>query len=183
MTLNLSTLAIGLGLAVALPQIPGVLRPAKFAAAVRTFPRNVPVGIMLMLLGTAWFLYNLHLESISEFERMKPYLFTGFAAVGIGTCIYVQDLIAARGAAVVMLLLGKLMVDTGRPMLDVTAWTLVIQVWAYVLVIAGMWFTIAPWRLRDLLNWAVADERRVRVGSIARLAFGLFVFVLGLTVF
>jgi hypothetical protein len=52
-----------------------------------------------------------------------------------------------------------------------------------VLVIAGMWFTISPWRLRDLLNWATANENRVRVGSTIRLAFGLFVALLGLTKF
>jgi hypothetical protein len=183
MTLKLSTLSIVLGLAVALPQIYGLLRPQKFAAAVRKFPRNVPAGIVLMLIGTAWFLYNLHLESISEFERMKSYLFIGFAAVGVGSCIFVQDLIAIRGLSVVFLLLGKLMVDTGRPALTETHWALVIQTWAYVLIVAGMWFTISPFRLRNLLEWATATEKRVRIGSAIRLAFGLFVVVLGLTVF
>jgi hypothetical protein len=183
MTLKLSTLSIVLGLGMGLPQIYGIAKPQKFAEAVRKFPRNVPIGIVLMLIGTAWFLWNLQQESISEFEKLKPFLFAGFAAVGVGTCIYVQDLIAVRGAAVVMLLLGKLMVDTGRPMLGVTPWTLVIQTWAYVLVVAGIWFTISPFRLRDLLNWATANEQRVRVGSVIRLAFGLFVAALGLTVF
>ena len=58
-----------------------------------------------------------------------------------------------------------------------------IVTWAYALVVAGMWFTISPWRLRDLLNWATATDTRIRVGSGVRLAFGLFVAVLGLTVF
>ena len=46
-----------------------------------------------------------------------------------------------------------------------------------------MWFTISPWRLRDLIDWATRTDRRVRVGSGLRLAFGLFVVILGLTVF
>ena len=183
MTLKLSTLSVVLGLAMGLPQIYGITNPQKFAESVRKFPRNVPIGIVLMLIGTVWFLWNLQQESISEFEKLKPFLFAGFAAVGVGTCIYVQDLIAVRGLAVVLLLLGKLMVDTGRPMLGVTHWTLVIQTWAYVLVVSGIWFTISPFRLRDLLNWATANEKRVRLGSVIRLAFGLFVAALGLTVF
>lgn len=176
-------LSVVLGLAVALPQLYGIAKPREFAVAVRKFPRNVPIGIALMLLGTAWFLWNLHLESISEFTNYKTYLFAGFAAVGIGSCIFVQDFLAVRGLAVVFLLLGKLMVDTGRPMLGVTHWTLVIQVWAYVLVVAGIYLTVSPFRLRDFLNWATADEKRVRVGSIVRCAFGLLVLVLGLTKF
>jgi hypothetical protein len=183
MTLKLSTLSILIGLGMGLPQIYGVMKPKEFAASIRKFPRNVPIGIALMLLGTAWFLWILTQESVSDFATYKNVLFMLFAAVGVGSCIFVQDFIAVRGLAVVFLLLAKLMVDSGRPMLGKTHWTLVIQTWAYVLVIAGIWLTVSPWRLRDLLNWATANETRVRVGSAIRLAFGLFVAVLGLTKF
>jgi hypothetical protein len=183
MTLKLSTLSILIGLGMALPQIYGVMKPKEFAASVRKFPRNVPAGIALMLLGTAWFLWILNQESVSDFATYKSALMILFGAVGVGSCIFVQDFIAVRGLAVVFLLLAKLMVDSGRPMLDKTHWTLLIQTWAYVLVVAGIWLTLSPWRLRDLLNWATANEKRVRVGSVIRLAFGLFVVILGLTKF
>src|SRR5438105_12918250 len=116
-----------------------------------------------MLLGTAWFLWNLSQESIADFASYKNVLFVGFAAVGVGACIYVQDFLAVRGLAIVLLLLGKLMVDTGRPYLSHTSWVLIIQTWAYVLALAGMWLTISPWRLRDLLEWATANEKRIKV--------------------
>jgi hypothetical protein len=79
------------------------------------------------------------------------------------------------------MLLGKLMVDTAR--WEDTPWRLVIVVWAYLLVAAGIWFTVSPWRLRDIIQWKTADDRRVRLFSGLRLAFGLFVFILGLTAF
>jgi hypothetical protein len=183
MTLKLSTLSILIGLGLALPQIYGIIKPNEFAASVRKFPRNIPIGIALVLLGTAWFLWILDGEAVSDFATYKSLLMILFGAVGVGTCIFVQDFIAVRGLAVVFLLLAKLMVDSGRPMLEKTHWALVIQTWAYVLVVAGIWLTLSPWRLRDLLNWATANEKRVRVGSAIRLAFGLFVAVLGLTKF
>jgi hypothetical protein len=46
-----------------------------------------------------------------------------------------------------------------------------------------MWFTIAPWRLRDLIEFGTATENRIRIGSVLRLAFALFIVALGLTVF
>src|SRR5579862_7232814 len=153
MTFKLSTLAIALGLGMGLPQIYGLLKPIEFGAAVRRFPRSLSWGFVLMILGTAWFLYNLSQESISDFASYKGALYLLFAAVGIGSCIYVQDFLAVRGLAVLFLLLAKLMVDTGRPHLD-SPWALVFQAWAYVLVIAGIWLTLSPWRLRDLLTWA-----------------------------
>ena len=183
MTLNLSTLSIILGLGMALPQIYGIVSPQKFAASVRQFPRSVPWGVALMLLGTGWFLWNLNEESISDFAVYKTPMMLGFAAIGIGACLFVQDFLAVRGLAVLLLLLARLMLDTGRPVLPVTLWALVIQTWAYLFVVAGIWLTVSPWRLRDLLNWATASEKRVRIGSAIRLAFGLFVALLGFTVY
>jgi hypothetical protein len=181
MTLQLSTLAIVMGLGVGLPQIYGLMKPAAFAAAVRKFPRSIRIGYVLVAVGTAWFLWNLSQESISDFAQWKNALFILFAGVGIGTCCFVQDFLAVRGLAIVFLLLGKLMVDTGRPWLPHSSLVLVIQVWAYLLVAAGMWLTVSPWRLRDFLEWATANERRVRGGCAVRLAFGLIVAGLGLT--
>jgi hypothetical protein len=183
MILKLSTLAILLGVCLSLPQVYGLLKPAEFASAVRKFPRSLPWGYGLMLVGTAWFLYNLSQESIADFAAYKNILFAGFAAVGIGSCIYVQDFLAVRGLAVVLLLLAKLMVDSGRPYLAETPLVLVIQTWAYVLVVAGIWFTVSPWRLRDFLEWDTANEKRFKISCGVRLAFGLFIVVLGLTKF
>jgi hypothetical protein len=183
MTLKLSTLAILLGLGLGLPQIYGIMKPAAFAAAVRKFSRSLPWGFALMALGTCWFVWNVRQEPIADFAASKPAIMAAFALVGVGTCVFVQDFLAVRGMAIVLLLLARLMLDTGRPWLGHTNWVLVIQTWAYVLIVAGIWFTVSPWRLRDLLEWGTATEQRVRVGSSLRLAFGLFVAILGLTVF
>jgi hypothetical protein len=183
MTVSLSMLAIVLGLGLALPQIYGLMKPTESAAALRKFSRSLPWGYALMLLGTAWFLYNLSQESIADFATYKNILFAGFAAVGIGSCIFVRDFLAVRGLAVVLMLLAKLMVDAGRPYLAQTSWVLVIQTWAYVMVLAGIWWTVSPWRLRDLLDWSTANEKRFKMTCAVRLAFGLLVAVLGFVAF
>src|SRR5271170_3506216 len=178
--MKLSLLSILLGIGMGLPQIYGVARPAQLAAAARRFPRNLPAGIFLMLLGTAWFVWNVNNEPIADFSSFKPYMMMAFTAVGVGACIFVQDFLAVRGLAVVALLLGKLMVDTGRPHLPTvlfqaqpgeSSWVLVIQCWAYLFIVAGIYFTVTPWRLRDLINWATVTEKRTRWTSAVRLAF------------
>src|SRR4051794_9772588 len=179
--LKLSSLAIILGLLFSAPQIYGVLKPAAFGQMMRKFPRYTPIGYFLMLGATLWFLMNLSLESVSDFIAFKPALFAVFGLVGLGACLFVRDFLPVRGLAVVFLLLAKLMVDSAR-WVD-SDWRLVIGVWAYVWVIAGMWFTVSPWRLRDIINWSTATEQRIRVLSGLRLVFGLLVVVLGLTVY
>jgi hypothetical protein len=54
---------------------------------------------------------------------------------------------------------------------------------AYALVIKAMWFTVAPWRMRDILDWATASERRFKMLCGVRLVFAVLLMVLGLTVF
>ncbi len=181
--MKLSLLSILLGLGMAAPQVYGLAKPTAFAATVRKFPRNVMAGYFLMGLGTLWFLWLVKLEPIADFAAIKPYMLLVFGAIGLGTCIFIQDFLAVRGLAIVFLLLAKLMVDTGRPHLGETPWVLLIQGWAYVLVVAGIWLTVSPWRLRDFLNWATANEQRIKVGSGLRLAFALLIVVLGCTAF
>ena len=179
--MKLSTLAVILGFIAILVNIYGVLKPAAFAAAARKFPRYTPVGYVLMLLSTVWFVANVSHEAIADFANFKPALYILFLAVGLGACLFVRDFLPVRGLAVFILLLAQLMVESARWV--ETPWRLVITTWAYVWVLAGMWFTVSPWRLRDIIDWATANENRTRILSIVRVAFGLLVLCLGLTIF
>ena len=179
--MTLAKLSLILGLGFAVPQIYGLIKPKEFAEAVRKFPRSLAMGWLLMLIGTLGFFYYLNQESISDFEPYKPYMFAAFGAVAVGTCIFISDFLAVRGLAIVLMLLAKLMTDTAR--WHESNWRLVIVTWAYLMVIAGIWFTVSPWRCRDLLNWGTATEQRVKLGSGLRLAFAALVVFLGLKVF
>ncbi|HRZ99931.1 MAG TPA: hypothetical protein P5055_04260 [Candidatus Paceibacterota bacterium] len=178
---DLGLLSVVLGLGVSVPQLYALANPGGFARLARQFPRSLGWGYVLMALGTAGFLYNLSLESVADFAPYKRWMYLGFAAVGILSCLYVRDFLAVRGLAIVLLLLAKLMVDTAH-WAD-SLWRLVIVVWAYALVLAGIWLTVSPWRMRDLINWAVATDNRTRILAVCRLVFGLFVALLGFTVF
>ena len=181
MKLSLLTILLGAGLSV--PQIYGLARPKDFTATVRKFPRNYPVGVGLMLLATGWFAWIVNNEPIADFSAFKPYMLAGFVAVGVLSCGFVRDFLAVRALAVIFLLLAKLMVDTCRPHLDESPFVLVNQTLAYLFVLGGIIFTIAPWRLRDWLEWFTASDKIVRAGCAVRLAFDLFLVGLGLTVF
>jgi hypothetical protein len=179
--IKLSTLAVILGLVYALPNVYGVVKPAAFGDMASKFPRYTPIGYVLVILATLWFLCYVNQEDNSDFASFKPHLMVFFALVGIGTCLFVKDFLAVRGLAATFLVLAKLMVDTARWV--ETEWRLVIVTWAYVMIVAGIWFTVSPWRMRDLLNWANATAQRTRLLSGLRLAFAVFVLVLALTAF
>jgi hypothetical protein len=179
--MQLSTLALLLGLGIGLPQIWGLLRPEPFGDALRRFPRSEVWGYPLMLLATGWFVWNLKQENISDFAAWKPLMLVGFGAVGVLTCVFVRDFLPVRGLAILLLLLAKVSLDIQR-WAD-TDWKNVVTVLAYVWVVAGVLLTVSPWWLRDWILWLTANPTRVRVGCGLRLAFALGLIVLGLTVY
>jgi len=179
--MTLSKLSIVLGIVVTLANLYVFMNPKTVREMAPKFPRNLPLGYVLMGLATAWFLYNLNLEQTADFLAYKKPMMIGFGAVGVMTCIYVTDFLPVRGLAILLMLLAKLMLDTAR-WAD-TQWRLVFSVWAYVMILAGMWWTISPWRVRDLVNWAVADERRLKMWAGVKSGFGALLIVLGVTAF
>ena len=179
--MTLSTLAILIGAAYCAIQLFALLQPDAFTKKARAFPRSEGIGFVLMGIGTAWFLYNLHSEAIADFADYKKYMLIGFGAIGVLTCIFVRDFLAVRGFAVCLLLLAWFTLNRTR-WADSPA-RLVLVVWAYTWVLCGMWLTISPWRLRDFLNWWTASTGRLRAGSALQLALGVTILVLGLTAF
>ncbi len=174
-------LAILIGSIMILPNIFGYFRPAAFGAAIRKLPRSEPCGWVLMLAGTAWFVWIVQTTPLAEFEAFKKYFLIAFSAVGLLTCLFVKDFLAVRGLAIIALILAKVVTEKFR-WLD-TAWRLYPITFAYLWVIAGIWFTISPWRLRDILEWKSANDSRIRLLCVVRAALGALFVILGLKVF
>ena len=179
--MTLSTLAILIGLGSAIPELYAVLKPKSFAEQARKFPRSEGIGYALMAIGTAWFLYNLNNEAISDFAQYKKMMLLGFGALGILTCIYVRDFLAVLGLAIVLLLFAWFTLNHTR--FHDSPWRLVLVIWAYACIIAGMWLTVSPWRLRDWIEKLTANEDRMRLLCGLKLCFALFVAILGVTAF
>lgn len=179
--MTLSTLCIALGLGVAVPQLYGLKNPAGFRDLLRKFPRHTGIGYVLMAIATGWFLWHVKQENIADFTPFKPVMYGGFALLGLGTCLFLKDFLAVRGLALVLMLLAKLMLDAQR--WHPSDWRWVLGVWAYAWIVAGIWFTVSPWRCRDLIEWKTATDGRVKLGCALRLALGGLVAALGATVF
>ena len=180
-TVDVANLSLVLGLLICLPQIYGLLHPAAMGERARRLPRSETAGYGLMAAGTIWFLFVLQHENLADFDAYKTKLQIFFGLVGVGACIYLRDFLAVRGMAVLMLLMAKLVVDNARH--ADSAWRVLLVAIAYGWIVKGMIFTVSPWRCRDIIEWAFSTERRIRLLCALRLAVGILLVLLGLTVF
>ena len=179
--ISLANLSLILGIIAVAKGLWGFAASEKAIEFAKAYPRNNNAGYVTILAAMVWFLLILKGESMSDFERYRIH-FNGFILItGIGACIYLKDYLAVRGTAVLMILLAKLIVDTAR--WHESDWRLVLVTLAYIMVVAGMWFTASPWRMRDMIQWATDDESRFKKLCIGRAVFGVLLVVLGFTVF
>ncbi len=158
-----------------------LLRPGPVSAWLQKFPRNVNAGVVLMLAGTLWFEWNLWHETLADIAPWKNLMLVGFAVVGVGCCLFVKDYLAVRGLAVLMLMMAWLMCETAR--WHDSPWRNTVTGWAYVWMFFAMWWSMAPWRLRNAIAWLTQAPSRFRLAAAGGLAWGVFLVILALTAF
>lgn len=179
--MNLFQISLSLGLAHVAAGLLALLRPGPAAAALQKFPRKVAPGVVLMLAGTAWFVWNLYSSNLSDFAEWRPVMYAGSVLLGVGCCFFVQDYLAVRGACVVALLACDRILDVQR--VHDSGWRALLAAWCYAVIVMAVWWVQAPWRVRDLAGWLVAAPPRLRRTGTGLAAFGLLVVVLAFTQF
>ncbi len=177
----LKTVAIAVGTAIVAARLPGVLKPQAYRDWLRKFPRAVVPGIVFLSIALVWCLIivNGAREDGMAVPKNAVYLF--LVGIYIGLIALKFDFLAVRGLAILLLMVAKIVVDSANQL--ETPWRLVMTVLAYVWAIAGMWFTVSPYRLRDLIEWATDTESRTRTLSVVGCLFGLALIALGLFVY
>jgi len=179
--MSLWLVSILLGVAHIAPSVLALRNPATFGPRLRAFPRNVPIGIGLMMLGTAWFFWNLYRSDISDFQEWRPIIYGAVILIGVGNCIFVQDYLAVRATGVVALLLCDTVLDIQR--WNMSALKIVIPIWCYAAIFISVWLVMAPWRLRNWIGWATETDARLALVGKVGLGFGGLLILLGIVAF
>jgi hypothetical protein len=158
---SLFTFTILAALVLLLVGIPYLVIPGRMEVATKAFPRHRLSAIILMLLGGGWFLWKITQLGQSDFGDYKNILFILFAATLIGSILYVQDFLAVRGLAILVLLSANTGLKSAFGLYDIPE-RLVLVTILYLFIVAALILGVMPYKMRDLLNWLYAGGGRVR---------------------
>jgi len=178
---SLKITAIVIGLFYFLTHLPGALKPAWTARRAKTLPRNYPLGVVLMLTATAWFVTLTRAMDLGELSNMRMQLMAVWAIAGVLVAIFVPGFLAIRGFGCLLLLGAAVILDAA--FLVQTPWRYVMTLMAYVWVIAGMVLVYSPHLGRDGIDFCVKTPERCRLLSWPGVIFGLILIALGLFVY
>ena len=129
----------------------GLLKP-DFPSLVQRFPRSRVAGVILLtvcLLWTFWLLATIQMGEFSAFRR--PLLI----ALPIGYLLalrFVGEFLAVRALGILCLLAAEPLLDAAFLRYETSR--LLITVFAYVLIVAGLFWVAIPYVLRDQINWS-----------------------------
>ena len=174
----LKHVAIGIGALLIAGRLPGVLNPQRFRDFARKFPRSVPWGIAFLTISAVWCSIIVSGASEEGMVIRKEIVYAFIWGIYAGLIFLKFDFLAVRGLAIVLMLIAKVIVDSANQL--ETPWRLVMTVLAYIWAIASMWFTVSPWRMRDLLDWVTATDARTRLKCGIGCAVGVLLITLGL---
>jgi hypothetical protein len=158
--LSLQTAGYIAGIVLLLFGLWGLARPTASQTAARSLPRSRVAGFVLLTIAFFWSFWLLATMEMGEFSSFrKPLLFilpVGFLLV----LRFVDEFLAARALGILFLL-------GAEPLLDAAFFRnessrLLVTVFAYILIVVGLFWVTMPYLLRDQINWSARTMGRWR---------------------
>jgi len=124
------------------------------------------------------FLSALTME-LGEFDKLKPALRIIIPLAYYGLITQVKEFLFPRGLGAFLLMAAAPLL--GAAFLKDPSSRLLVSIFAYAMIIKGLFFVSMPYLFRDGVNWATESAGRWKMLAMAGLAYGVLVLLLSLT--
>ncbi len=176
--LSLQTAGVIAGAFLILISLPGLVKPDLISVAQR-LPRSRVAGVVLLticLVWTFWLVATIQMGEFSSFRR--PLLI----ALPIGYVLairFVEEFLAVRALGVLCLLAAEPLLDAA--FLRYEPSRLLVTVFAYLLIAAGLFWVAIPYVLRNQINWSTRSVFRWRFLHAIAFVYGCVILVFAFT--
>jgi hypothetical protein len=177
--LSLQTAGFIAGVFLLLIGLSGIIKPDASQAAARSLPRSRVAGFALLTLAFFWSFWLLATMEMGEFSSFrKPLLIImpiGFLLV----LRFVDEFLAARALGILCLLAAEPLLDAAFFRSETSR--LLVTVFAYLLIVAGLFWVTMPYLLRDQINWSARTNGRWRLTHGLALLYGAAILACAVT--
>ena len=168
--LSLQTAGYIAGVLLLLVGLWGFVRPAASQTAARSLPRSRVAGFVLLTIAFFWSFWLLATMEMGEFSSFrKPLLFIlpiGFLLV----LRFVDEFLSARALGIIFLLAAEPLLDAAFFRNETSR--LLVTVFAYILIVVGLFWVTMPYLMRDQINWSARSNGRWRVAHVLVFLYG-----------
>lgn len=178
---SLRTAAMLAGAFLVLIAVPGVVNPTNVQDLTRRLPRSRVAGIVLLTIDAVWSLWLLATMEMGEFSNFRRPL---LIALPIGYFLvlrFVDEFLAVRALGILCLLAAEPLLDAAFFRYESSR--LVLTIFAYLLIVAGIIWVTMPYLLRDQINWSARNKLRWQSAHSLVVLYGVTLLALAFTVY
>lgn len=173
--LSLRTAGLLAGLFLLAMAVPALAMPNHMRAIALRVPRSWLVGAALLTVALVWTLWLLMTMEMGEFSNFRRPLLVILPIAYFLVLHFVREFLAVRALGILCLLAAEPLLSAAflRP----EASRLLVTVFAYVIIIAGLFWVTVPYVLRDQVQWSARNNFRwMAVHSLALIYGGVTLF-------
>jgi hypothetical protein len=177
--LNLQTAGMAAGALLVLLTLPGFFKPALVQNWLKRFPRSGIAGIVLLSLALIWSFWLLATMEMGEFSSFRRPLMIVLPIGYVLVLRFVDEFLAVRALGILCLLAAEPLLEAAFFRYETTR--LFVTGFAYLLIVAGLFWVTMPYLLRDQINWSARSSARWHaVHSIAAI-YGIAILACAFT--
>ena len=181
MIYHFSLHAVGLvaGAILILLGLPGLFQPRAVQGFAKKLPRSLLAGVILLTFDLIWSFWLLSTMEMGEFASFRKPLLIILPVGYLLVLRFLDELLAVRALGVLCLLAAEPLLDAAFFRYEQSR--LVVTVFAYLLVIVGLFWVTMPYLLRDQINWSARSDGRWRFLHGIAIAYGVLTIALAIT--
>jgi hypothetical protein len=176
--LSLQTAGIAVGAFLILVGLLGLFKP-ELATVVQRFPRSYVAGVILLTCCLVWTFWLLATIQMGEFAGFRRPLLIALPIGYLLVLYFVDEFLAVRALGILCLLAAEPLLDAA--FLRYESSRLLVTVFAYVLIIGGLFWVAIPYVLRDQINWSTRSVFRWRCLHVIALIYGGVILTVAFT--
>jgi hypothetical protein len=176
---SLQAMGIVAGVVLIIIGVPGLARPGLVQNLAKRLPRSFLAGVILLTIALIWSFWLLKTMEMGEFAGFRRPL---LIALPIGYALvlrFMDEFLAVRALGILCLLAAEPLLDAA--FFRYEASRLFVTVFAYLLVVAGLFWVTMPYLLRDQINWIARNSNRWKIIHGVAVAYGIIVLALAIT--
>lgn len=179
--LSLRAAALVAGLVLVAVTLPGLIQPAVLQGWARRLPRSRVAGVVLFTIAGIWAFWLLSTMEMGEFAPFRRPLLVVLPIGYVLVLRFVDEFLAVRALGIICLLAAEPLLDAAflRP----ETIRLVLTVFAYILIVLGLFWVTMPYLLRDQIDWSSRNNMRWRSVHGVAFVYGAALVVLALAVY
>src|SRR5881227_718882 len=167
--LSLQTAGIIAGAFLILMSLPGLFK-SDLANVAQRFPRSHIAGVVLLTISLIWTFWLLATIQMGEFAGFRRPLLIALPIGYVLVLRFVEEFLAVRALGILCLLAAEPLLDAAFLRHETSR--LLLTVFAYLLIIAGLFWVAVPYVLRDQINWSARSVFRWRCLHAIALVYG-----------